>query len=156
MNGSALKRRQLLQLLGIGAGSSAAALVSPLLEAHSSPAGKAILPFKPVRAPLPLPNDGLGAAEQRRVYQTFSVEDKLLVPEGSRADVIAVWGDRLAAGRLEDCLHMIIKRGARIDHGNLAPADDVGTRSMEREGIGIARQHAADPGRNLNGNAIVG
>ena len=99
MNGSALNRRQLLQLLGIGAGSSAAALVSPLLEAHGSTAGKVALPFQPVRAPLPLANDGLGAAEQRRVYQTVRVEDKLLVPEGYRAEVIAVWGDQLAAGR---------------------------------------------------------
>jgi hypothetical protein len=69
MNGSALNRRQLLQLLGIGAGSGAAALVSPLLEAHSSTPGKAILPFKPVRAPFPLANDGLGAAEQRRAVR---------------------------------------------------------------------------------------
>ena len=99
MNGSALNRRQLLQLLGIGAGSSAAALLSPLLEAHSSTAAKGGLPFKPVRAPFPLTNDGLGAAEQRRVYQTISVEDTLLVPEGYRAEVIAVWGDGLAAGR---------------------------------------------------------
>ena len=99
MNGSALNRRQLLQLLGIGAGSSAAALLSPLLEAHSSTAAKGGLPFKPVRAPFPLTNDGLGAAEQRRVYQMISVEDTLLVPEGYRAEVIAVWGDGLAAGR---------------------------------------------------------
>ena len=99
MNGSALNRRQLLQLLGIGAGSSAAALLSPLLEAHSSTAAKGGLPFKPVRAPFPLTNDGLGAAEQRRVYQTISVEDTLLVPEGYRAEVIAVWGDGLADGR---------------------------------------------------------
>ena len=76
MNGSALNRRQLLQLLGIGAGSGAAALVSPLLEAHSSTAAKVALPFKPVRVPVPLANDGLGAAEQRRVYHTFSVEEK--------------------------------------------------------------------------------
>ena len=99
MNGSALNRRQLLHLLGIGAGSSAAALLSPLLEAHSSTAAKGGLPFKPVRAPFPLTNDGLGAAEQRRVYQMISVEDTLLVPEGYRAEVIAVWGDGLAAGR---------------------------------------------------------
>ena len=99
MNGPALNRRQLLQLLGIGAGSSAAALVSPLLEAHSSPAATGGLPFKPVRAPLPLAHDGLGAAEQRRFYQTVRVEDKLVVPEGYRAEVIAVWGDGLAAGR---------------------------------------------------------
>jgi secreted PhoX family phosphatase len=99
MNSSALNRRQLLQLLGIGAGSSAVALVSPLRVAGSSTAGKAALPFKPVRAPLPLPNDGLSAADQRRLYRTFSVDDKLLVPEGYRAELIAVWGDRLAAGR---------------------------------------------------------
>ena len=36
MNRSTLKRRKLLQLLGIGAGGSAAALVSPLLGAHAS------------------------------------------------------------------------------------------------------------------------
>ena len=74
--------------------SSAAALVFPLLETHSTTAEKATLPFNPVRAPLPLPNDGLGAAEQRRVYQTFGFEVKLLVPEGYRAELIAVWGDR--------------------------------------------------------------
>ena len=63
MNRSTLKRRKLLQLLGIGAGGSAAALVSPLLGAHASgSSGKAALPFVPVRAPLPLPSDGLSAA----------------------------------------------------------------------------------------------
>jgi secreted PhoX family phosphatase len=101
MNCSALNRRQLLQLLGIGAGSSAVALVSPLRVAGSSTAGKAALPFKPVRAPLPLPNDGLSAADQRRLYRTFSVDDKLLVPEGYRAELIAVWGivsPRVASG----------------------------------------------------------
>ena len=100
MNRSTLKRRKLLQLLGIGAGGSAAALVSPLLGAHASgSSGKAALPFVPVRAPLPLPSDGLSAAEQRQVFREFSVEDKLLVPQGYRADLIASWGDRLAAGR---------------------------------------------------------
>ena len=101
MNRSALKRRQLLELLGIGAGSSAAAMLLPQLEARSSgkAAGNAALPFVPVRAPLPLPADGLSAADQRRIYRTFNVDDKLLVPEGYRAELLAVWGDRLATGR---------------------------------------------------------
>ena len=82
MNRSALKRRQLLELLGIGAGSSACAMLLPQLEARSSgkAAGNAALPFVPVRAPLPLPADGLSAADQRRIYRTFNVDDKLLVP----------------------------------------------------------------------------
>lgn len=100
MNRSALKRRQLLALLGIGAGSGAAAMLLPQLEARSSgTAGDAALPFVPVRGPLPVPSDGLSAADQRRLYGTFSVDDKLLVPEGYRAELIAVWGDRLATGR---------------------------------------------------------
>ena len=99
MNGSAPNRRQLLQLLGIGAGSGAAALLLPLDQARSSTASKPAVPFQPVRAPLPLANDGLSATEQRRLYRTFSVEDKLLVPEGYRAELLAVWGDPLAGGR---------------------------------------------------------
>ncbi|KRO94160.1 MAG: hypothetical protein ABR96_04965 [cyanobacterium BACL30 MAG-120619-bin27] len=101
MNRSALKRRQLLELLGIGAGSSACAMLLPQLEARSSgkAAGNAALPFVPVRAPLPLPADGLSAADQRRIYRTFNVDDKLLVPEGYRAELLAVWGDPLATGR---------------------------------------------------------
>ena len=86
MNRSALKRRQLLELLGIGAGSSAAAFLLPQFEVRSrGTAGDAGLPFLPVRAPLPLPADGLSAADQRRIYRTFNVDDKLLVPEGYRA-----------------------------------------------------------------------
>ena len=94
MNRSAIKRRQLLELLGIGAGSSAAAMLLPQHEVRSSStaAGNAALPFVPVRAPLPLPADGLSAAEQRRIYRTFNVDDKLLVPEGYRAELLAVWG----------------------------------------------------------------
>ncbi len=96
MNWLAPNRRQLLQLLGIGVGSSAAAMALPQLEARGSgPAG----PFVPVRSPLPLPTDGMGAAEQRRFYRTFTIEDKLVVPEGYRAELIAIWGDPLAAGR---------------------------------------------------------
>ncbi|MFO7628597.1 MAG: DUF839 domain-containing protein, partial [Prochlorococcaceae cyanobacterium] len=111
MNSSALKRRQLLQLLGIGA------VLSPLLEARSSDRAKdASLPFTPVRAPLPLPGDGLSAADQRRLFQTFNVEDKLLVPDGYRAELIASWGDRLSAGRFgfnNDYLALQALPGAR-------------------------------------------
>ena len=92
MNRSTLKRRQLLQLLGIGAGSSIAAQALPQAQA-------AALPFNPLRAPLPLPSDGLSAAEQRRAYRQVHVEDRLLVPEGFQVELIAAWGDQLATGR---------------------------------------------------------
>ncbi len=96
MNRLALNRRQLLQWLGTGVSSSAAVMGLAQLEARGSgPAG----PFEPVRSPLPLPTDGMGAAEQRRFYRTFTIEDKLVVPEGYRAELIAIWGDPLAAGR---------------------------------------------------------
>ena len=40
--------------------------------------------------PLPLPGDGLDAAEQHRVYGQVSLADRLVVPEGYRAEVLAV------------------------------------------------------------------
>ncbi|MEB3326682.1 MAG: alkaline phosphatase PhoX [Synechococcus sp.] len=101
MSEPTIRRRQLLQLLGIGAGSCSAALALPQLAGIAGEASvSAAMPFKPLRSPLPLPSDGLSAAEQRRVYRQVDVEDRVLVPEGYRADLIAVWGDRLAAGRL--------------------------------------------------------
>ena len=100
MNRSNLRRRQLLQLLGIGGGTAAAALTLPALESRSREVtGAAALPFTPLRGPLPLPSDGLSAAEQRQAYRQVNVDDRLSLPEGYRAELIAVWGDRLAAGR---------------------------------------------------------
>ena len=100
---AALSRRRLLQLLGLGSTAAAATLGrGPGLAAtrQAPPVGGLNkLGFKPLRPPLPLPGDGLSAAQQRQTYRTWSVEDRVLVPEGYRAELLAVWGDRLATGR---------------------------------------------------------
>ena len=97
----ALRRRSVLALLGLGAagvvgarprGQTAAAADSAL------PAPQA-WPFKPVPTPLPVDSDGLTAAQQQQVYRRIAVEDRLVVPEGYRADLIAAWGDPMPQGR---------------------------------------------------------
>lgn len=97
----ALGRRRLLQLLGLGgAATTAAAAIEPVLARANRPSRQTpALGFKPLRPPLPLPGDGLSAAEQRQHYRQLSIDDRLLVPEGYRVDVLAVWGDQLADGR---------------------------------------------------------
>jgi hypothetical protein len=49
--------------------------------------------------PLPLAHDSRSAAEQRRQLARFAVQDRVVVPEGYRAELVAVWGDPLASGR---------------------------------------------------------
>lgn len=46
-----------------------------------------------------MPSDGLDAEGQRRRYARIEVEDRLVLPDGFRADLLAVWGDPLADGR---------------------------------------------------------
>ncbi len=92
-----MKRRDLLQLLGLASGAIAAAPG----RAGSTPTGgssAAPLPFVPVALPLPLPSDGLSAAEQRRAYARLSLHDRLTVPAGFVADLVAVWGEPVADG----------------------------------------------------------
>ncbi|MEB3172929.1 MAG: alkaline phosphatase PhoX [Cyanobacteriota bacterium] len=99
-NAAALSRRRLLQLLGLGSATSAAAFAGGAGKAAQMGAGTpAALGFKPLRPPLPLPGDGLSAKQQQQHYRQLTLDDRLLVPEGYRADVLAVWGDRLADGR---------------------------------------------------------
>ncbi len=90
-----MKRRDLLNLFGIG---SAVAAMPTLAKGLSHLQGG--LPFQPVRTPLPVPGDGLSADQQRSVYRLLSLEDRLVVPEGFRAEVLASWGDPLADGRI--------------------------------------------------------
>ncbi len=89
-----MQRRAVLELLGL----AAASLATPAAWAadrDSRPA--AAVPR--VRGPIPLPSDGLSAAEQRRAYAQITLEDRLVLPSGYRADLLAVWGDSLGAGR---------------------------------------------------------
>lgn len=99
-----LRRRQLLALLGVGAGT----LAAPSLRSSAGPgsasqgprAAAAALPFEPVLAPLPLASDGLAASEQRSRYGRLALEDRVVVPEGFRADLLLAWGDPLGDSRV--------------------------------------------------------
>jgi len=56
-------------------------------------------PFTPVRAPIPLANDGLSALGQQRTYKRTTLRDELVVPDGYKSDVLLRWGDRLGSAR---------------------------------------------------------
>ena len=92
-----MRRRSLLQLLGVGTGVGVARLSSGSLAAGTADRAPAHLPASAL--PLPLVDDPRSAAEQQRQLARFAVQDRLLVPEGYRAELVAVWGDPLAAGR---------------------------------------------------------
>jgi len=94
-----MNRRELLALLGIGMGSVAfrPALLPRVYAAEAKPGGGR--PFAPVAYPLPLPSDGLSASQQRAAYGQVTLQDRVVVPEGFRSDVIATWGEPLGNGR---------------------------------------------------------
>lgn len=106
-----LSRRRLLQLLGLGGTAAAASLMQAQASAGVGPGP---LGFKPLRPPLPLPGDGLSAAQQRAQYRQLTLDDRLLVPEGFAAELLVVWGDRLAGGRF----------GFNNDYLALTPLED--------------------------------
>ena len=96
-----MPRRSVLSLLGLGGVGMA---VAGARQGHAAHAGAApihpvVRPFQPVRVPLPVDGDGLSGEEQQRWYRTVGIEDRLTLPEGFRADVLAAWGDRLGTSR---------------------------------------------------------
>ena len=112
------RRALLIQLLGLGSVSLAAQVRagdsrSGLLQSGAgaggptpapgsqaaAPGSGRVLPFQPLRGPIPLPSDGLSAAEQQRAYARIALHDQLLLPEGYRSEVLLQWGDPLGSGR---------------------------------------------------------
>ncbi|WP_094554202.1 PhoX family phosphatase [Synechococcus sp. 1G10] len=89
-----MQRRDLFALFGLG-GSAALASGLPL---KALPVPSASGPFTPVPVPLPLPGDGQSATEQQRTQRRVSLVDRLVVPLGYRADLLAAWGEPLADG----------------------------------------------------------
>ena len=98
-----LPRRSVLSLLGL----ASAGLLSQragLAGVSGSTSAAAVTAsgdrlFQPVRLPLPVEGDGLTASEQRKAYRDIVIEDRLTLPEGFRADLLAAWGDPLGDSR---------------------------------------------------------
>ncbi|MFN9622869.1 MAG: PhoX family protein [Cyanobacteriota bacterium] len=97
------RRSLLLHVLGLGTATAGAALsgVIPSAQVLASPMARKpvpALPFQPLRGPIPLPGDGLSAAEQQRAYSRVALQDQLLLPEGYGSEVLVQWGDPVANG----------------------------------------------------------
>lgn len=109
-----MQRRSLLQLLGVGTGLAMARHPAGSQAAASADPGAPAPAHLPPGA-LPLANDPRSAAEQRRQLTRVTVQDRMVVPEGYQAELVAVWGDSLAAGRFgfnNDYLALLELRGS--------------------------------------------
>ena len=96
-----LRRRSVLSMLGFGGAGLLAAKAGGGSSARASAVSpnSSAFPFQPVRVPLPVNSDGLTAAQQQTTYREMTVEDRLVVPEGFRSDLLAAWGDALGSSR---------------------------------------------------------
>ena len=117
------RRALLLRLLGltavtVGAGLAERQASGSVFRALASESQGARVPFRPLRGPIPLPNDGLSALEQRSAYGRVALKDELLVPEGFLSELLLQWGDPLGEGRF----------GFNNDHIAFIPLD--GSRAL--------------------------
>ena len=95
-----MRRRSVLSLLGLGGVSVLTAKgLSGGSLAMGGQAAALVVPFQPVQVPLPVNSDGLTASQQQSTYRELALEDRLTVPEGFHADLLAAWGDRLGTSR---------------------------------------------------------
>lgn len=94
-------RREFLTFLGIGITTTACGgILQSKIQAQTSNLNSTLFNnFKPVKYPIPLEIDNLNNQQQKQIYQSYQVEDNLLLPEGFRYDVIASWGDRVGDSR---------------------------------------------------------
>ena len=93
-----LARREFLLLLGgtaAGLAFNQAGIAKPAVAALANKP----LAFKPLRTPLPLPTDGLSAAEQLLQYRVVTINDRLEIPEGYSQELLASWGDPVGNSR---------------------------------------------------------
>lgn len=96
------KRREFLTFLGIGIASSAcSSIFKTNLQAQTSAkiSNPSFNNFQPIKYPIPLEINNLNSEKQKQSYQSYQVEDDLILPEDFKYDVIASWGDKVGDSR---------------------------------------------------------
>lgn len=104
----ALNRRNFLLFMGASAGTVTLGSLAKSERNFSMPFAESSLAenstgnnlsFQPVKAPIPLPTDGIVLSKQVQDYSEFEIKDDLVLPEGFTYDVIAAWGDQVGDSR---------------------------------------------------------
>lgn len=100
------KRREFLTFLGVGIASSACGSLlknNSQAQTYNSSLKEggnfSFANFQPVKYPIPLEIDNLDSTEQKKQFQSYQVEDDLILPQGFKYDVIASWGDSVGDSR---------------------------------------------------------
>lgn len=99
-----LKRRNFLIFLGASLGGTVLGTAGQKnygLFSEPAIAARSLngVDFTPVKLPLPLKIDRMSAEAQKSAYQTYQVEDDLILPEGYTYEIIGAWGDRIGDSR---------------------------------------------------------
>lgn len=94
-------RREFLTFLGISMATTACgSIFQNKIQAKTSiPKNYSFANFSPIKYPIPLEIDHLNDQQQKQTYQSYQIEDDLVLPEGFKYDVIASWGDRVGDSR---------------------------------------------------------
>ncbi|BAQ66691.1 PhoX family phosphatase [Geminocystis sp. NIES-3709] len=94
-------RREFLTFLGVGVATTACgSIFKTNLQAQTSTTNNlSFSNFQPIKYPIPLEINNLDNQQQKQTYQSYKVEDDLILPEGFQYDVIASWGDRVGDSR---------------------------------------------------------
>lgn len=96
------KRRDFLTFLGISVASTACSSVFKNYSHAQGNTNQEIFKFanfKPVQYPIPLEINNLNSQEQKQRFNSYQVQDDLILPEGFSYDVIASWGDKVGDSR---------------------------------------------------------
>ena len=69
------RRSLLIQLLGLSLGAASTPALARPQNLNGQPGLQTKRPFPPLRGPMPLPTDGLSAAQQQRLYKRIDLDD---------------------------------------------------------------------------------
>jgi secreted PhoX family phosphatase len=103
-----VNRRNFLLFLGATAGTLTSRLWGPQGKVNSLTVAEnssflaqnsSNLGFQPIKMALPLEVEQLSIPQQIANYQSYQVQDDLVLPEGFTYDLLAVWGDRVGDSR---------------------------------------------------------